>query len=226
MTLGLFQIKLLERTLPENIGIVLDCAPDEYLVKADPTRIQQMLMNLALNARDAMPQGGVLRFSVERACIDPETHASADTSDSDSVVLISVADSGVGIPADVLPHIFEPFFTTKTGGRGSGLGLPQVDGIVAQHQGRIWIDSRPGEGTTFTILLPALTALPLVPTAPGIVAAAGGQREMILVVEDREPVRRALQSSLELLNYRTLGAANGREAIDQLARVIADAIRH
>jgi PAS domain S-box-containing protein len=218
------QIKLLERTLPENIKIVLAYGPDEYTVNADPTRVQQAVMNLALNARDAMPAGGDLRFGLERIQVQPGESPPLPEMEAGEWVQVTVADTGIGIPPDVLPHIFDPFFTTKAPGEGSGLGLAQVHGIVKQHEGEIGVQSpstgsgQEGHGTTFTIYLPALPVHQ--PEAPALelLALAKGQGETILVVEDNQATRQALVDSLELLNYRTLEAADGREALEILER--------
>jgi PAS domain S-box-containing protein len=137
------QVRLLERTLPENIQIELVPASeaDEYIIKADLTRMQQLVMNLAVNARDAMPEGGYLRFGLERIRIRPGDTPPLPEMAPGDWVRVTAADTGVGIPADVLPHVFDPFFTTKGPGQGSGLGLAQVYGIVKQHEGEIDVES-------------------------------------------------------------------------------------
>jgi len=149
------QIGLLRHTLPENIEIVLDHGADVYSIKADPTRIKQVITNLAINARDAMPDGGRLRFLLARVEVEPEAATSGSLVEPGPWVKIVASDTGQGIPSDVLPYIFEPFFTTKAP-RGSGLGLAQVYGIVAQHGGHIDVESQVGAGTTFTLYFPAL----------------------------------------------------------------------
>jgi PAS domain S-box-containing protein len=210
--------KLLERTLKENVRVELLCGSDEYVVNADPTRLQQMLMNLAINARDAMPEGGELRISLERVQDAPAAlegaHLSADgiREGSDDWVKLTVADSGAGISPAALPHIFEPFFTTKPRGEGTGLGLAQVWGIVQQHQGHIGVSSKEGEGTIFTVYLPAMPALRQDIPTEKMAALPTGRGEIILVVEDNAAMRAALVESLEGLNYRALTASNGREA--------------
>ena len=157
------EVKLLERTLPENITITLnyDAAPSAcYMINGSSTAMQQVLMNLAVNARDAMPNGGALRFDltclhVEDTDVDPIDGISAG-----EWIKLTVSDTGTGIPADVLPHIFDPFFTTKEPGAGTGLGLAQVYGIVGMHDGQIRVETQIGTGTTFTIYLPAMTTMP------------------------------------------------------------------
>ncbi|MCX8092519.1 MAG: ATP-binding protein, partial [Verrucomicrobiae bacterium] len=134
------QAKLLERTLPETIRVQLDYRDGEYRINADPTSLQQMLMNLAVNARDAMPEGGKLTLKLERLLVKAgETPHVPDFPEIGigEWIRLTVSDTGTGIAPDVLPHIFEPFFTTKEPGKGSGLGLAQVHGIVAQHDGHI-----------------------------------------------------------------------------------------
>ncbi len=243
-------VKLLERTLPENIEIVLAYGPDEYTVNADPTRVQQMVMNLVMNARDAMPAGGDLRFGLERIQVQPGESPPLPEMEPGEWVQVTVSDTGTGIPPDVLPRIFDPFFTTTPPGEGSGVGLAQVHGIVKQHEGEIGVQSpstgspprvlavagqapstefipseaerlRPGQmghGTTFTIYLPALPVHPVEAPTLEPPALTKGQGETILVVEDDASTRQALVESLELLNYRPLAAADGREALDILER--------
>jgi two-component system cell cycle sensor histidine kinase/response regulator CckA len=211
---------LLGRTLPENIHLHLVCSDKEIMVSADPTRLQQAIMNLAINARDAMPGGGHLHIALDR--IQGQDH--------EEWARMIVADSGVGIPPDVLPHIFEPFFTTRAP-LGSGLGLSQVYGIVKQHDGNIVVESHVGAGTTFTIDLPALQAPCPQPSSGEPGELMRGQGQTILVVEDNPAVRQALVDSLDALGYRTLEAENGRHALalfeeqeDQIALVVSDLI--
>ena len=232
------QIKLLERTLPEHINIdlaygpVLSGAegPDEvdvslmdatlFTVSADPTRLQQVVMNLAVNARDAMPEGGELHIGLERVWIEDRKRAPLPEMEAGEWVRVTVSDTGTGIPSDVLPHIFEPFFTTKSAGEGTGLGLAQVWGIVNQHEGhvdvttRVATDCEQSVGTTFTLYLPALESSRPEALAQETSALPHGQGETILVVEDNATVREVLVQSLGLLNYRTLAAADGGEALD------------
>jgi len=150
-------VRLLERTLSEDIEIKLDYGADEYTANADPTRMQQMLTNLALNARDAMPDGGTLRIGLERICIAKHGPAPLPEMAAGDWLRIEVSDTGTGICPDALAHLFEPFFTTKEPGKGTGLGLSQVHGIVGAHEGHIDVASWLNYGTTFTIYLPALS---------------------------------------------------------------------
>lgn len=206
------QVKLLARTLPENINLRLESGFGDYVISADPTRLQQVIVNLAVNARDAMPEGGQMRFSLERLTVDDTRLAPLPELTPGAWITLSVTDSGCGIPAHVLPHIFEPFYTTKAP-LGTGLGLAQVHGIVKQHEGEIGVVSSEGIGTTFTIYLPA--------TAPAKTAAQSkvedelpsGSGETILVVEDDASVRTALVASLLQLNYHAVAANDGEEAL-------------
>ncbi len=233
------QVKLLERTIPENIRIDMTYGTGEHTIHADPTRIQQAIMNLAVNARDAMtlsssvetPEGGELCIRLERIQIEDSKDAPLPDMEAGEWVRLAVSDTGTGIPADVLPHIFDPFFTTKAPGQGTGLGLAQVWGIVKQHGGHIDVATKVGEGTTFTLYLPAL--LEHQPEAPTLKTEdlVRGQGETILVVEDNARTREALVDTLELLNYRVLTAKNGREALtlferhpEEIALVLTDAV--
>jgi PAS domain S-box-containing protein len=227
------QIKLLERTLPEHIDIELHYGPDGYTVHADPTRIQQILTNLAVNARDAMPQGGSLHVGLERVTVEQVASlplAEPDTENSEWIRL-TVSDTGTGILPDVLPHIFEPFFTTKAPGQGSGLGLAQVHGIVGQHRGHIDVETQINEGTSFIIYLPALQQHPGEPPRPDAATLPRGRGQVVLVVEDEDAVRAALVDSMKQLNYRTLAAGNGQQALrlmqeqgDQIALILSDVV--
>jgi PAS domain S-box-containing protein len=229
-------IKLLKRTLPENIEIKLECMPDEYTalftVNADPTRMQQMITNLALNARDAMLTGGTLHIGLERIEIGPGESPILPEMEPGGWVKVTVSDTGAGIPPGILPRIFEPSFTTKAS-LGNGLGLAQVHGIVGQHGGRIEVETQVGEGTTFTIYLPAL----LVSEEPSPISSKEspslllGQGQTLLVVEDDVDVRQALVHSLETLNYCVLQATNGQEALalleqhgDEIDLLVSDVV--
>ncbi|MGC9395520.1 MAG: PAS domain S-box protein [Anaerolineae bacterium] len=215
-------VKLLQRTLPENVQIDLTSDSGEHLILADPTRIQQVVVNLALNARDAMPNGGEIHISLTRIsgqrinCIDCGPIFGGEW------VEIAVADTGFGIPPEALPHIFEPFFTTRAP-LGHGLGLAQVYGIVNQHNGHIAVETQAGEeGTTFRLYWPALQPTPSQPPVPPSSTIAQGQGETILVVEDDAIVRAALTDALDVLGYNVLEAANGEEALTMHAARAGD----
>jgi CheY-like chemotaxis protein len=207
------EVKLLQRTLPENIEIQFEHGVGNYIVRADVTRIQQTIMNLAFNARDAMPEGGRLQFKLSHLPLDNAEQAPLPMMQPGSWVHLSVKDSGTGIASAVLDHIFEPFVTTKEPGKGTGLGLSQVHGIVAQHAGYITVQSEPGVGTTFDVYLPAMMveADIVLPEPPE--TAVPGQGERLLVVEDEPDLRNALVESLTLLQYDVIEAANGAEAL-------------
>jgi len=222
-------INLLKRTLPENIELELAYGHDEYTVSADPTRIQQAIMNLVVNARDAMPEGGKMRIELERIRVEPSEPPPLPEMEPGEWVRVTASDTGTGIPPDALSHIFEPFFTTKPIGQGTGLGLAQVYGIVGQHEGHIDVESEVGRGTTFTIYLPALRVFRGEPSELKIDAPVQGHGEMILVVEDEPAARDAVAETLQSLGYQVLVAANGREALsifelhgDEIALVLSD----
>lgn len=208
-------VKLLQRTLPESIVIELDVQPGDYLVHADPTRLQQALMNLALNARDAMPRGGELRIGLTHMQLAPGRRPPLPDMRPGEWKCLIVSDTGHGIAADDLPHLFEPFFTTKERDQGTGLGLSQVYGIVKQHSGLIQVESQAGQGTRFTIYLPALeedsSRTSQVPISDD--ESFGSEQGTILLVEDHEPTRVAIQDTLEMMGYDVLVANTGREAL-------------
>lgn len=212
------QYKFLKQTLPENIEIQLHYDQAEHIICADPTRIQQLLLNLAINARDAMPHGGLLRIELSRVHLDAAATPLPTMLPGDWLHL-RVSDTGVGMTPDVLNHIFEPFFTTKPPGQGTGLGLAQVHGIVAQHEGHIVVESAPGAGATFSLYFPAVEVLDgsnVVLASASLAHLPHGHGELVLVVEDEEVVRRSLVELLGILHYRTCEASNGVAALQML----------
>ncbi len=216
--------KVLERTIPENIHLRLVTGVGPFTVQGDPTRLQQALINMVLNARDAMPGGGEVRLGLSRLTVGPEERLPLVGMEPGEWVCIEVADTGTGIPPEVLPHIFEPFFTTKPRGVGTGLGLAQVYGIVQQHGGHIGVETEVGKGTTFRVYLPALAeeAPAPEPTAEGPLPI--GRGETILLVEDHPALRAAGRKVLERLGYRVLEAADGREALEVYAAERVDLV--
>ncbi|RME50403.1 MAG: GAF domain-containing protein, partial [Caldilineae bacterium] len=209
-------LALLERTIPESIHITLEveAGAENSLLTADPAQLQQVLTNLAVNARDAMPGGGTLHFRLAPLTLRPADVPPLPEMPPGHWLALAITDSGEGISPEVLPRIFEPFFTTKDVGQGTGLGLSQVYGIVKQHDGYITVASQPGEGTTFTLYLPAAPEpAPRPARSPDSPAPHPGQGETLLLVEDEAGVREAARAMLEHLGYRVLTAADGQEAL-------------
>ena len=206
--------KLLRRLLPETIHLELTYQPGVYLVNADPTRLQQVFMNLAVNARDASSAAGILQFKLDQIRVDDGQMAPCPDIPPGSWNRITVRDTGDGIPPDVLPHIFEPFFTTKPVGEGTGLGLAQAYGIVKQHDGFIDAHSQVGEGTTFHIYLPAQQPLEEEIDIPDLSLDTRGSGETLLLVEDDYSTREAMKTFLEDSNYSVITASNGQEALE------------
>ena len=205
--------KMLRRILREDVSMELKQTSQPQIVHADGGMIEQILMNLTVNARDAMPEGGKVLIKVDRVEFTAEMAAQQPLARPGSFVHLSVADTGTGIPPDVLPRIFEPFFTTKEVGQGTGLGLATVYGIVQQHLGWIEVKSEMGHGTTFHIYLPRLAdvLMAAVPEAP-VIAPAGGA-ETILLVEDEAAVQFLVEAVLTRQGYNVLTAATGAQAV-------------
>lgn len=204
--------KLLSRVLPETIRVELEYQPGSYLVNGDPTRLQQVFMNLAVNARDAMPEGGSLHFKLSRfynKSMDWQQHAGLPDGDW---ICVTIRDSGRGISPEVLPYIFDPFFTTKPVGQGTGLGLAQVYGIIRQHQGYIDVASQPEHGTEFKVYLPAQSTLETREGEEATRAHIDGGGLNVLVAEDDPATREALKALLEAQNFKVLTANTGHEA--------------
>ncbi len=205
--------KMLRSLLRENIEMVTRLDPELGQVMSDPGQINQVLMNLMVNASDAMPDGGRLIIQTSNAELDRNFADEHPDVTPGPYVLLEVSDTGAGMDENVQQHIFEPFFTTKDVGEGTGLGLSTVYGIVRQSRGWIGVSSEPGKGTTFQIYLPRVD----VPVEPEkVVARGGGPRqasETVLLVEDQEDVRKLARSVLETSHYRVLEAAGGAEAL-------------
>ncbi len=214
--------RMLGRVIPETIRLELTYTAGAYLVNADPTRLQQVFINLAVNSRDAMPEGGVLHFSLGRYNLQPDEKPPLPDMQPGEWVKITVRDTGTGIPADVLPHIFEPFFTTKPVGQGTGLGLAQVYGIIKQHDGHIDVSSVVGQGTEFNIYLPAMAEPGYEKKHTEPLTPLDGKGKVVLVVEDDQATLAALQALLESRNYDVITARNGYEAIQQYDRAGED----
>jgi signal transduction histidine kinase len=206
--------KMLQRIVGEQVRLQCQCAPQPLLIHADAGMLDQILMNLAINARDAMPQGGRITIEVSARSFDADTAARQVPARPGSFVCLRVSDTGCGIPPEVLPRIFEPFFTTKDVGKGTGLGLATVFGIVQQHHGWIQVDSQPGQGATFRVFLPHLVQAPGQNPASTALAAPPGGHETILLVEDDPAVRASIKATLGKLGYRILEAPNGVVALE------------
>lgn len=205
--------RILDQTLPESIAVRTQISiAEDAAVNADPIQLQQILMNLAVNARDAMPGGGTLTLAIDRVVVHPQAALPLAGMTEGEWFRIAVTDTGCGIaPAD-LPHVFEPFFTTKPHGQGTGLGLSQVHGLMQQHGGFTAIDSTPGIGTSVQLYLPAFTGVPQTPIEIDRTLPLGSG-ETILLTEDEPQVRETLRETLVFLGYRVLDAGNGREAL-------------
>jgi PAS domain S-box-containing protein len=209
--------KMLRRLIPEDIEIRLELDPDTQPVRADPTQTQQVLVNLVLNARDAMPRGGVITISTGNDHLSrSEVRRLSDVRPGHYAVL-TVSDTGCGMDAATLARVFEPFFTTKVQGKGTGLGLATAYGIVKQSGGHIEVESEPGQGTTFRVYLPvAEEGVPTVAVPQELTRTPVGT-ETVLLAEDEAAVRSLLRRTLEQKGYVVLEAANGKEAL-QLCR--------
>ncbi len=206
--------KMLHRIIGEDVQIQFKYSPEPLLIHADGGMVDQVLMNLTVNARDAMPKGG--RLFIETSAVNLDLLAAGQFAHgrAGSFVCLSVSDTGSGISPEVLPQIFEPFFTTKDIGRGTGLGLATVFGIVQQHQGWIQAYSEVGHGTTFKVYLPRLAKTAgLKSTTEALTAAVGGN-ETILLVEDDPSLCACVSSILSRLGYRILEARTGASAIE------------
>jgi PAS domain S-box-containing protein len=206
--------KMLRRTLGENIEVQLKLAAQPLFVHADPAMLDQVLMNLAVNARDAMPQGGQLAITTAGVEFDEFAAAQSPSARPGSFVCLSVADTGSGIPPEVLPKIFEPFFTTKGVGKGTGLGLATVFGIVQQHHGWLSVYTEAGQGTTFKVYLPRLVGMSNQIIAQKMLAPVPTGKETILLVEDESALRAYMSLTLASLGYRVLEAPTGVQALE------------
>lgn len=210
--------EFIRRTIPENIKIAVNYEPGEYLVTADSTKMQQVLANLAVNARDAMPQGGKLSFELSRLSLKPGDKPPLLDMPPGDWVTLSVVDTGEGIPPEVLPKVFDPFYSTKGIGRGTGLGLSQVYGIVTQHGGFIHVKSSPEVGTAFTLYLHAVHAPEETSPEEAPELPLEGHGETIMIVEDDEAVLNLSRRILSGLGYKLITATNGTDALELFRR--------
>ncbi len=209
---------ILQRVIGEDIELVIDAAADLGRVRADRGQLQQVIMNLAVNARDAMPRGGRLTIAAANTELDAAYIAVHPGSRAGRFVRLSIADTGTGMDTETLTHLFEPFFTTKGPGAGTGLGLSTVYGIVKQSEGYITVNSMLGRGSTFEIYLPIVDDVEAADerAAQAPVVAAGGN-ELVLLAEDDPTVRTLVVTVLEALGYRVIATEDGEAALEALA---------
>ncbi len=212
---------MLRRLLGEDIDLVTSPGPRVGPVKADPGQLEQVLLNLAVNSRDAMPEGGRLTIATAETCWS-ETQAHEHGMPAGTYAVLSVADNGCGMDADTRARIFEPFFTTKEQGKGTGLGLATVYGIVRQSDGHIAVESEPGRGTTFRVYFPRVDGEAAAARATPEPAEAGHGTETVLLVEDEDMVRDLTREVLEMHGYKVLEARDAREALQLCRRSGAD----
>jgi len=204
--------QMLRRVIGEDIELVAHLAEDVENSKLDPDQVTQVLLNLAVNARDAMPEGGILHIQTENADLDENYAQEHPPVQPGRYVMLAVTDTGTGIEHSVLPRIFDPFFTTKEIGKGTGLGLSIVYGIVKQSGGYIWVYSEPGHGTTFKVYFP-ITKSAVEPSLLRAESSAHISGQVLLVVEDDPAIRTHVRECLQQLGYRVLDAENGAAAL-------------
>ncbi len=205
-------VQMAHQTFPKTLEIRADLHSNEpWLVSADATQLHQVFMNLAVNARDAMPEGGVLSFSTEQIVVDETFVRMNLDAHPGAYLMIRVADTGTGIPPELMERIFDPFFTTKEVGKGTGLGLSTILGIVKNHEGFVKVCSEVGKGSEFKVYLPMIEYTGTIPDEDS--GLFQGQNELILIVEDEMSIQQVTQAALEDCHYRTLMASDGIEAI-------------
>ncbi len=223
--------KLLRRTIPKMISIEMALAEDLLTVNADPGQLEQVLLNIGVNAKDAMQEGGRLVFKTENINPDLDFRKVNLGTDAGPYILLSVSDTGQGMTDDILEHIFEPFFTTKGTGQGTGLGLAMAYGIIKNHRGHLTCSSSPGTGTTFMVYLPAIEAKIEMETEAPAIPIVKGEGETILVVDDEEFLRDLATDMLSANGYNVLTAVSGEEGLalykerhDAISLIILDLI--
>ncbi len=203
---------MLRRLIREDIELVLTLSPTPLAVRSDPGQIEQVVINLVVNARDAMPQGGRITIRAEAVLLDAQQPDNSPPAPPGPYVHLAVSDTGSGVSPEARAHLFEPFFTTKELGKGTGLGLATVYGIVKQNGGFIYVDSEPGAGTTVRVYLPPVSG-PIPTDVPTVGAALAGGSETVLLVEDEAAVRQFARRALEASGYVVLVAPDGAEAL-------------
>jgi PAS domain S-box-containing protein len=206
-------IAVIEETFPKSITFEHNLPSDLWIISANPTQMHQVLLNLCVNARDAMPQGGTLRLQVKNTVLDERAAAAMKGAQPGSYVVLEISDTGTGIAPDLLEHIWEPFFTTKAANHGTGLGLSTVRGIVEKHSGFITLQTAVGRGTTFQVYLPASeTSVGPLSNSP-LPSIPRGHGELILIVDDEADIREVVSATLISHGYRVLVAVDGLEAV-------------
>ncbi len=211
--------RVAEHTFPKSIEVECRVEPGLWPVRGDPTQLHQVLLNLAVNARDAMPHGGRLALAAENAAVDEAVAATTHGGRPGKFVRLRVTDTGTGIAPEVAERIFDPFFSTKEAGKGTGLGLSTVAGITRGHTGFIQVQSAPGAGATFLVFIPAEPNAEVAPAPATPRALPRGNGELVLVVDDEENIRRVVQESLSRHGYNVVLAANGADAAAQYAQL-------
>jgi PAS domain S-box-containing protein len=207
--------RLLQPLLGEQIALEISTTDPSWMIQIDPGQFEQLLINLAVNARDAMPDGGTLSITTDNVILGDDFQAEHPEVIPGPYLQVIVRDTGGGVDASAREHVFEPFFTTKASGKGTGLGLATCHGIVKQNGGHIGLASEPGEGTTFEIYLPRAKAESSTSEAPPRPEAAHRGDETILLIEDEEPVRKLYAHALEQLGYTVISAATGGEGLER-----------
>jgi signal transduction histidine kinase len=205
-------VNMIGRMIREDIVLEVHTEPSIHSVMADPVQLEQVLMNLILNARDAMPNGGKLIIETADFLVDHDFIIRHENVKPGPYVMLTVSDTGIGMSKQIQGKLFEPFFTTKPMGEGTGLGLATVYGVVKQHNGHIYVYSEAGKGTTFKIFLPACNEGEVMTTQKEALALVGG-RETLLVVDDDPSIRKLMNDILLPLGYRLLFASDGEEAM-------------
>jgi PAS domain S-box-containing protein len=205
--------KMLQRFLGEDVKMFVKFSTEPLFVHADPSMMDQVLMNLSVNSRDAMPKGGELRVEISAVEFDEASASECEHARAGSFVCLSVSDTGAGIAPEIMPKIFDPFFTTKDVGKGTGLGLATVFGIVQQHHGWINVQSEVGMGTTFKVFVPRLVKIAVEKKPESALKEANGGNETVLLVEDDTFLRALIENALSYLGYRVLQAASGVQAL-------------
>jgi len=207
--------KMVRETFPKNISVESYTPRDLWPVRGNLTQLHQVLLNLCVNARDAMPGGGKLSFVADNVELSPDEAATILEAQPGRFVSLLISDTGTGMPPEVLAKIFEPFFTTKGEGKGTGIGLATVMRIVKSHGGFLRVESEPGQGTSFEVFLPCAPQLePAAPAPTPVADLPRGNGELILVADDENAIRDLVSAELRSFGYRVLTATNGAEAVE------------